>query len=332
MWADLKAIDFIQMPDLSFVVAGTDLLLYTCSTLSVAGLCTRVSGSGYVKSIDVLGDKNTFIGVGTDNMLYTRGGIDGKWVQVVDPGTVRVVDITVLISGVLSEQELIANSIQKRTFWPHGFDSKVSLRIAYFQLADGSILFSVLEWTMLCMAHLDFSSMDPTLERQGSRFSSIARSVFVAVGMDRLLYTCTISFVCTVVPSSGFVSSIALLGDKKTLLGVGDDNQLYTRAGAFGSWVHIPGSGSVFDVTVLANGVILGVGMDKALYTRDTLTAGWVLVPNTCCVLHTAQLADGSIIGVGPDNLIYQKQTLNANWELIYGSGSVVSVASVLIQ
>ncbi|ORY47636.1 hypothetical protein BCR33DRAFT_714739 [Rhizoclosmatium globosum] len=154
---------------------------------------------------------------------------------------------------------------------------------------------------------------------------------FVLVGQDNLLYTCPTAastIGCLQIKGSGSVKSIGLLTDKKTLLGVGMDGYLYTRAGLYGNWQFIPNSGTVIDITVLSNGVILGTGPDLKLYTRQTLTSNWVFI-GACCVYSTAQLDDGSILGVGQDNKLYTRQTLTADWVFVPDSGTVVSVASV---
>ncbi|ORY47629.1 hypothetical protein BCR33DRAFT_764050 [Rhizoclosmatium globosum] len=157
----------------------------------------------------------------------------------------------------------------------------------------------------------------------------------IVLGLDKTLYTCatlTVWDTCKNVPNSGAALSIDLLGDGTTLIGVGTDNQLYTRAGLSGAWVLVSGSGTVVDVTVLANGALLGTAPDGTLYKKTTLSSTWTLVPNSCCVIRTAQSPEGSILGVGPDNAVYQKVTLDSPWVILPNSKTVISAVPTSIQ
>jgi hypothetical protein len=60
-------------------------------------------------------------------------------------------------------------------------------------------------------------------------------------------------------------------------------------------------------VTVLQDGTILGIGMDKYLWTRATLNSSWVQVPNSGSVIGVTVLKDGTILGIGMDNYLWTK-------------------------
>ena len=60
-------------------------------------------------------------------------------------------------------------------------------------------------------------------------------------------------------------------------------------------------------VTVLPNGTILGIGTDKLLYTRATLNSNWVQVPNSGSVIGVTVLPNGTILGIGTDKLLWTK-------------------------
>jgi len=108
------------------------------------------------------------------------------------------------------------------------------------------------------------------------------------------------------VPNSGSVIGVTVLKDG-TILGIGMDNYLWTRATLNSSWVQVPNSGSVIGVTVLQDGTILGIGMDKYLWTRATLNSSWVQVPNSGSVIGVTVLKDGTILGIGMDNYLWTK-------------------------
>ena len=112
------------------------------------------------------------------------------------------------------------------------------------------------------------------------------------------------------------------------LLGVGTDNQLYTRDTLTSNWVKVPNSGAVTDAIVMPDGKILGIGMNNELYTRDTLTSNWVNVPNSGAVTGVTIMPDGTIVGIGMNKDLYTRATLTSNWVNVPNSGSVISVAA----
>ncbi|ORY47615.1 hypothetical protein BCR33DRAFT_714722 [Rhizoclosmatium globosum] len=154
---------------------------------------------------------------------------------------------------------------------------------------------------------------------------------FVAIALDNTVWLCpSVSywFGCSQLPNSGRLKSIDLMSDKNTLIGVGLDNQLYTRSGLLGNWALVPNSGSVVDITVLSNGVLLGTGLDKQLYSKQTIDDPWVF-QGSCCVSRTAGLRDGSILGIGDGNTIYKMANLGAPWTYVPNSAAVISVTPV---
>lgn len=70
------------------------------------------------------------------------------------------------------------------------------------------------------------------------------------------------------------------------------------------SWTQVPNSGAVTSAAVLASGTIIGVGMDKGLWTRATLTSDWKQVPNSGAVIGVAAMPNGLILGVCVDNTL----------------------------
>jgi hypothetical protein len=113
-----------------------------------------------------------------------------------------------------------------------------------------------------------------------------------------------------------------------SLLGVGTDNELYTRDTLTSNWVKVPNSGSVTDVTIMPDGTIVGIGMNNQLYTRATLTSNWVNIPNSGSVTDITIMPDGTIVGIGMNNQLYTRATLTSNWVNVPNSGQVISVAA----
>jgi hypothetical protein len=57
----------------------------------------------------------------------------------------------------------------------------------------------------------------------------------------------------------------------------------------------VPKSGAVKAVTVMNNGTILGVGLDNQLYTRQTLSSNWVNIPDSEAVKGVTIINDTTV-------------------------------------
>jgi hypothetical protein len=158
-----------------------------------------------------------------------------------------------------------------------------------------------------------------------------ADGTIIGVGMDGTLLTrATLTSGWVQVANSGTVIAIAALKEV-TIIGVGTDNLLYTRAGLTAGWAQVPNSGAVKAVAVMLDGTILGVGTQGDLWTRARLTAGWVNVPNSGTVLGVAVLpGSGQILGVGTDNKLYYRTSLSANWTLSGNAGASLIAITVM--
>jgi len=132
----------------------------------------------------------------------------------------------------------------------------------------------------------------------------------------------------THIPNSGAVKAITQLKDG-TIVGVGMDQGLYTRATLTSSWVLVPGSHAVKSVTQLPSGTIVGVGMNDQLYTRETLTSTWVHVPGSGAVTAVLAQPDGSLLGIGMDGFVYSRAALTAPWVQLTNSGVVIAISQL---
>ncbi|MEK8108195.1 papain-like cysteine protease family protein [Micromonospora sp. M12] len=171
----------------------------------------------------------------------------------------------------------------------------------------------------------------PWLESQGEchGIATVASmsETFLGVGTDNQLWTrATLNSAWVQVPNSGAVQAAVGLADG-SFLGVGTDNTLWTRATLNSGWVQVPNSGSVQSVAVRPDGTFLGVGTGNDLWTRATLNSGWVPVPNSGNVQSVAVRPDGTFLGVGTDNTLWTRATLNSGWVQVPNSGLVQSAA-----
>ncbi|MDD1449500.1 hypothetical protein MEN98_26135, partial [Dolichospermum sp. ST_sed8] len=92
------------------------------------------------------------------------------------------------------------------------------------------------------------------------------------------------------------------LNANANLVGIGMDNQLWTRKTLTSNWEQIPNSGLVLAITFMPDGTLVGIGMDHQLWTRKNyLTSNWEHIPNSGAVLAITAMPDGTLVGIGMD-------------------------------
>ncbi len=157
--------------------------------------------------------------------------------------------------------------------------------------------------------------------------SSFASSVYLlGVGRSHGLWTKTsLTNTWQAVANSGSVIDVTVLADGR-LLGVGKSNTLLVRDNLGSSWKAVPNSGNVIAVDVMSNGTILGVGKSLGLWTRSSLNSPWQPVPNSSKVIDVAVMPDGRILGVGQSNGLWVRNTLYSPWQAVPNSGDVIAV------
>ncbi|KAJ3080088.1 hypothetical protein HDU99_009299 [Rhizoclosmatium hyalinum] len=186
-------------------------------------------------------------GIGMDNQLYRKKGLNGKWNKLTE-SKARLIDL-IQVPGTG-----FVGVAPDNTLW------SASSLTGSWSLApnSGSVI------SIAVMAD---------------------KTTYVGVGMDNQLYSRNgLAGSWNYVPNSGYVLDITVLFDG-TLLGVGMDYKLYTKKDLKANWVLVPQSGSVTRAKQQPDGSILGVGMDKALWRKQHMEAPWVAVPDSCCVL-----------------------------------------------
>jgi hypothetical protein len=122
------------------------------------------------------------------------------------------------------------------------------------------------------------------------------------------------------------VISIAM-GQDGTLVGVGTDNQLYSKPGKSGSpdlnakWIQTANPGEwLSSICIAPDGSLFGIGGGGTIWKKNSyknLTGqGWVFQGNNTVKAITIA-PDGTFIGVGTDNQLYTKdnyQNLTTKW------------------
>lgn len=103
------------------------------------------------------------------------------------------------------------------------------------------------------------------------------------------------------------------------IIGVGTDKNLYMKDGLASSWINIPSSCCVIDITSTSDGKILGIGTDNKIWVKNNIHENWISVGNnTCCIIGIGMMNDGTILGVDVDNYLYtMASSLQGGWNYL---------------
>ncbi|XP_070568834.1 uncharacterized protein [Ptychodera flava] len=115
--------------------------------------------------------------------------------------------------------------------------------------------------------------------------------------------------------------------DDIAMIGVHCSNKLQTRSRVNGKWRLVGGSCCVESIGVMWDGTLVGVGDDEMLYTKKSPNVGgWEgPVPNSCCVQDVTLLPDGAILGVSTDNKLVFRTHIFSEWHDVPSSVGVVA-------
>lgn len=180
-------------------------------------------------------------------------------------------------------------------------------------------------------AHWHAGLIEPIYESLATAADRVARHPLLGVTPDNLLavHEPHASPFWRTLPGSGAIKALSCLPDG-TLVGVGMDNALWTRASLTTAWVQVPSSQSVYDVTVLADGRLLGIGTNFELYVRPTLrNASWTQVKNSGAVQGVTALADGRIAAAGRDGRLMLRDNLDAPWRVVDDTLAITRVCAL---
>ncbi|XP_077990580.1 uncharacterized protein LOC144444904 [Glandiceps talaboti] len=135
-------------------------------------------------------------------------------------------------------------------------------------------------------------------------------------------------------PQSGSccITSVAFMPDG-SLVGVGEDQQLYTKKSyEAGQWSGpVEDSGNVVDVTVMDDGTLLGIQPPKMkLVSRDGLSGKWEVAPHEKGVVRVDVMPDGRIVGASKLGSIKIRNDLNGKWVRVSTKG--VKVDDIAVQ
>jgi hypothetical protein len=118
-----------------------------------------------------------------------------------------------------------------------------------------------------------------------------------------------------------------------TYVGVGIDNNLYTKTSLTDSW-YGPVVYGLMSVIQLNDGTLIGVGLNNTLLkSNNDIASGipWreITCPQSCCVTFVSKLTNGTIIGIGTNGLVYTRDQLDSPWVLVDDTMTMSSVTQL---
>lgn len=141
----------------------------------------------------------------------------------------------------------------------------------------------------------------------------------------------------TPVPASGSVICVTVVPANSygfvpgSWLGIGTDNKLYSRPGAGGAWVNIPGPGAVLSIVFAADGTLLGVGTDNNVYTYtgNATSSNWLVIPASGQVkwFCFGGTTGTTLYGIGMQGTVwYTPDFRHIAWTEIGNTAAVISI------
>jgi hypothetical protein len=102
------------------------------------------------------------------------------------------------------------------------------------------------------------------------------------------------------------------MGQDGTVIGVGTDNLLYSKASINDAWEKAASTGGerVFSIAIAPDGSVFAIGTGGLLWTKQSyknLPKQQWQSQGSCCVKAITIAPDGTLIGVGTDNQLYTK-------------------------
>jgi hypothetical protein len=111
------------------------------------------------------------------------------------------------------------------------------------------------------------------------------------------------------------------MGQDGTVVGVGTDNTLYSKAGVNDAWAKASSPGErVYSIAIAPDGSLFAIGSGGQLWTKQSyknLPSQQWQSQGSCCVKAITIAPDGTLIGVGTDNQLYTKpnyKDLRGDW------------------
>jgi hypothetical protein len=132
------------------------------------------------------------------------------------------------------------------------------------------------------------------------------------------------SYSMTYFPGHSYSIYVAPYND----MGVGQTASVVDGSPPFGPWVQAKVGDGVRSIAMMSNGTIVAVGVDGFLKTKASVDADWVNQGSAGGNQSVAIMANGSILGIDSQNKMWLKQSFTSNWQTAY-TGSVPNIQTI---
>ena len=116
-------------------------------------------------------------------------------------------------------------------------------------------------------------------------------------------------------------------GNPYIIIGVGDDNNIYSRQGLDAPWetINDNSNGQIVTVFTGSNGTLYATNnVNEIIYKNNWSDSSWIGYGSnagTCCVLGAAMGQDGTIVGIGTNNTLFSTPSFNGTWTQTASAG-----------
>lgn len=124
-------------------------------------------------------------------------------------------------------------------------------------------------------------------------------------------------------------------GNPYTIIGVGDDSNIYSRQGLDAPWEKINdnSNGNIATIFTGSDGKLYGTinkNNDTIVYKNNWSDSNWSQsISGSCCVLGAAMGQNGAIVGIGTNNTLYTKPNLTGAWTPTASAGEYITYVTI---
>jgi hypothetical protein len=311
------------------------------------GIAANIPNSGSVIDVCVLND-GSFVGVGSNNLLYTRATLTSDWVTVNNTSMkfayiTQLSDGKFLATGRLADDNGTLYRLDTLTSWPYKVhDAELGKVIqlqdkSFLAVGGGGLdtLYTIDPW----FQHMKQITHDNTATKityvqqgpdgtiygllNGNTFAkkNLADLTNESIPWTNLNVCCFTGFTITQSQEQkhpGTIVTTPLTANDYTLVGIVNNNTLCVQdiigGVSYESWALVANSGSVTDICASPTGVIYGVGMNNQIYSRQTLNSSWVNMSIAGMFVSVSMMNDGhTLLLVGKDSRPYTFDIYNNN-------------------
>jgi phospholipase C len=313
---------------------GTNQLIYTLDTLYGQWKPFPHNSTRFLDVIQL--QDQSFLGIQTNNLLYSAAKPDSPWVPVAN--SAQLLSVAQASNGDLfgagTDNQLWGCSDAGEPWTRKKGTGPIISVIEAFNITAGPMFIAVNTSNQLCQELGNWTWVPVPYTPSMLAVAQMPDTSFVAIGTDNQLYTCPAlpSEWTTVPPTNGSFLCAAQINDggEEIFVGVQTDNSLMSTYSLSAPWNAVPCNASLVSITQMLDGTLLGVGTDQQLWTCPTFGGTWTAHPGSGSMLAVIQMTDGTLLGVGTDLQLATTTAIGVTWTSVTNSGPVTWVAQDL--